>query len=179
MMNQEQRAACRDRILAMLDAAGIATTAEEREQVEMAEFGLDEYEVTGLGIITYVNNDRYCAKELVMFPNQTCPEHRHPDVNGNRGKTETFRCRAGEVMLYVEGPETQPRRCAQPPAPDGAYTVFYEIVLKPGEQYTIDADTLHWFQAGPAGAVVSEFSSTSRDEADVFTDARIQRVPAG
>ena len=57
------------------------------------------------------------------------------------------------------------------------YTVFHELVLSPGEQHTIPPSTLHWFQAGPEGAVVSEFSSTSRDELDVFTDPRIVRVP--
>ena len=46
---------------------------------------------------------------------------------------------------------------------------------RPGEQHTIPPDTLHWFQAGPDGAVVSEFSSTSRDELDVFTDADVRR----
>lgn len=35
---------------------------------------------------------------------------------------------------------------------------------------------LHWFQAGDEGAVVSEFSSTSRDEFDIFTDPRIKRM---
>jgi D-lyxose ketol-isomerase len=34
-----------------------------------------------------------------------------------------------------------------------------------------------WFQADDGGAVVSEFSSTSRDETDVWTDPRIRRVP--
>ena len=56
--------------------------------------------------------------------------------------------------------------------------MFHELELRPGEQYTIPPDTLHWFQAGPDGAVVSEFSSTSRDELDVFTDPRIVRVPS-
>ena len=50
-----------------------------------------------------------------------------------------------------------------------------EIVLRPGEQWTILPDTLHWFEAGPEGAVVSEFSTRSRDETDVFTDPRIVR----
>jgi D-lyxose ketol-isomerase len=50
-------------------------------------------------------------------------------------------------------------------------------VLRPGEQYTIFPNTLHWFQGGDEGAVVSEFSTTSRDESDVFSDARIDRTP--
>ena len=54
---------------------------------------------------------------------------------------------------------------------------MHEIELNPGEQYTIYPNTLHWFQAGPDGAVVSEFSTKSRDESDVFTDVKIDRIP--
>ena len=56
-------------------------------------------------------------------------------------------------------------------------TVFHEIRLLPGEQYTIMPNTLHWFQAGKDGAVVSEFSTHSTDETDVFTDPAIVRLP--
>ena len=38
-------------------------------------------------------------------------------------------------------------------------------------------ETWHWFQAGKDGAVVSEFSTRSTDETDVFTDKRIVRAP--
>ena len=48
-------------------------------------------------------------------------------------------------------------------------------MLGPGEQFTIPPDTLHSFTAGPEGAVVSEFSSTSRDDLDVFTDPEVRR----
>jgi D-lyxose ketol-isomerase len=99
-------------------------------------------------------------------------------VGDEPGKMETFRCRWGRVYLYVEGPSS-PARTARPPAgSERYYTAFHEIELGPGEQYTIPPNTLHWFQAGSDGAVVSEFSSTSRDELDVFTDPRIVRVPS-
>jgi D-lyxose ketol-isomerase len=55
-------------------------------------------------------------------------------------------------------------------------TAWHEIVLRPGDQYTLPPNALHWFQAGDKGAIVSEFSSTSTDENDVFTDPRIRRV---
>lgn len=146
--------------------------------IEVADFGLGELERTGLQLVTYVNNDRYCAKELVLFPGQTCPEHRHPPVGNDPGKTETFRCRSGVVWLYVDGPAGEPLPGpGAPEAPPGSYTVFHEIELQPGDQYTIPPDTLHWFRAGAEGAVVSEFSSTSRDELDIFTDSRIVRLP--
>jgi D-lyxose ketol-isomerase len=54
--------------------------------------------------------------------------------------------------------------------------VWHEIVLRPGEQYTIPPDTWHWFQAGDAGAIVSEFSTRSTDEHDIFVDPDIRRV---
>jgi D-lyxose ketol-isomerase len=50
-------------------------------------------------------------------------------------------------------------------------------VLRPGEQFTVPPNTRHWFQAGPDGAVVSEFSTQSRDDLDVFTDPEISRAP--
>jgi D-lyxose ketol-isomerase len=54
--------------------------------------------------------------------------------------------------------------------------VWQEIALNPGDQFTISPNTLHWFQAGDEGAVVSEFSTRSTDEHDLFTDPDIQRI---
>lgn len=138
-----------------LAAAGIVLTAAERDRIEVADFGLSRLREEGLMLLVYVNTDRYCAKELVLYPGQTCPEHRHPPFDGTPGKEETFRCRRGLVTLWVAGEE---------------------IVLGPGGQHTIPPDTLHSFRAGPEGAAVTEFSSASRDELDVFTDPQVQRT---
>lgn len=124
----------------------------------------------------YVNTDRVCAKELIMTPNQTCPEHRHPPVGSEPGKEETFRCRYGKVYLYVEGESAANPGTTPPESPEGSYTAFNEIVLNPGEQFTIYPNTKHWFKSGADGAVVSEFSTKSRDGLDIFTDKRIIRV---
>lgn len=142
--------------LEYLAKAGIKITKEEESRIEVADFGLGDLENIGLEILTYVNTDRCCAKELVLFPNQICPEHRHPPVNQKQGKEETFRCRMGRVSLYINQSKTP-------------------IILQEGEQYTLPPDTLHWFQAGENGAVVSEFSTSSTDENDIFTDERIVR----
>ncbi|MFD1677350.1 D-lyxose/D-mannose family sugar isomerase [Alicyclobacillus fodiniaquatilis] len=161
----------------MLAQAQIVLSLEEQAQIEIADFGLGELELTGLELVTYINTDRYCAKELVLFPHQTCPEHKHPPVGEDVGKMETFRCRWGKVWLYVEGDAQKQLGARIPAGSEAYYTVFHEIELHPGEQYTIPPNTLHWFQAGDTGAVVSEFSSTSRDEFDIFTDPRIERIP--
>lgn len=157
----------------MLRAASIPVTRTELDQIELAEMGLGHFEKEGLALIVYENNDRYCAKELIVLPGQTCPEHRHPPVGDDPGKRETFRVKHGLIYLHVEGERTPWQ--ATPPKPD-VYTAEREIVLGPGDQYTIEPNTLHWFQAGPDGAVVSEFSSTSRDEHDEFTDPRVKRM---
>jgi D-lyxose ketol-isomerase len=147
-------ASARARAAAMLAEAGIVLTPAEQKAIEVADFGLGDLERYGLEIVVYVNTERVCAKELVLFPGPTCPEHRHPPVEGEPGKEETFRVRRGLVHLRL-GDE--------------------EIVLGPGDQHTIPPDTLHWFRAGEDGAIVSEFSTRSRDETDVFTDPRVVR----
>jgi D-lyxose ketol-isomerase len=149
------KAEARERAAAMLVEAGIVLTPQEREKIEVADFGLDRLDDIGLQIVVYVNTDRVCAKELVLFPHQRCPEHRHPPVEDQPGKEETFRVRRGAVHLHVEG--------------------VGDMVLGPGEQYTIPPNTLHSFEAGDEGAIVSEFSTTSRDALDVFTDPGIVR----
>ncbi|MCX6991632.1 MAG: D-lyxose/D-mannose family sugar isomerase [Kiritimatiellaeota bacterium] len=161
---------------ALFNKAHIVITRKEAGSIEVADFGLGAYKQTGLALLVYVNTDRCCAKELALLPRQTCPEHRHPrlDLN-NPGKEETFRCRWGTIYLYVPGPKTGRIQARPPKGREASYTVWHEIVLKPGAQYTLAPNTLHWFQAGPQGAVVSEFSTQSLDAKDVFTDREIQR----
>ena len=33
-------------------------------------------------LCVYVNTERVCAKEMVLFPYQTCPEHMHVETEG-------------------------------------------------------------------------------------------------
>jgi D-lyxose ketol-isomerase len=176
-MTIEDLESARARAREYLERAGIVLMPEESASIEVADMGLGELETTGLELVVYVNTERVCAKELVLFPRQTCPEHRHPPINGEPGKEETFRCRWGTVYLYVEGDALENPSVKPPAGREAYYTVGHEIVLHPGEQYTIPPDTLHWFQAGDEGAIVSEFSTRSRDEYDIFTDPQIRRLP--
>lgn len=185
MTTEAERERARERAADLLESAGVVLTDDEREEMEVVDYGLGDLESVGTEIVVYVNDERYCAKELVLFPGQTCPEHRHPPIDGFRGvedypgKQETFRCRWGEVYLYVEGDGegADPEEWSvEPPMREEHYTAGEEVHLEPGEQYTIPPDTRHWFKAGEEGAVVSEFSSMSVDEKDVFTDPEIDRM---
>ena len=176
MLTKEQYDSYRQKSLEYYAKAHIALTKAEQSQIEIADFGLGQFEQTGLAVLIYLNTERCCAKELAMLPRQTCPEHRHPPVGNSLGKEETFRVRWGKMYLYVPGPVSNPRHATPPAGREKTYTIWHEIELNPGEQYTLYPNTLHWFQAGPDGAVVSEFSTSSTDEHDVFTDDEIARI---
>ena len=165
------------RTLELLRKARVWLTPLEKDNIEVSDLGLGDLRHVGLQVVVYENNDRYCAKELVLLPRQICPEHKHPPIDQrNIGKQETFRCRWGEVYLYVAG-DRAPKPKARVPAKHREHLkVWHEIIMRPGDQYTIPPNGLHWFQAGDNGAVISEFSSTSTDERDVFTDPRVRRV---
>lgn len=163
--------------LAYFQKANITLTDKEKEKIEVADFGLNRIREFGLQLIEYVNTERCCAKDLVLLPRQTCPEHLHPPVGESPGKEETFRCRFGTVYLYVPGPPTVHPKATIPEDKQDTFTVWNEIILKEGEQYTLHPNTLHWFQAGQEGAIVSEFSTKSTDENDIFTDESIERIP--
>ncbi|RPI02035.1 MAG: D-lyxose/D-mannose family sugar isomerase [Calditrichaeota bacterium] len=175
-MKQETIETARLKVLHYLDRAGIKLTPQETTEIEITDLGLNRLDEIGLGLLVYVNTSRVCAKELVLFPHQICPEHKHPAVEGEPGKEETFRCRWGQVYLYVPGPTTPHPKGRVPDDKKEYFTVWHQIILNPGEQYTLAPQTLHWFQGGAEGAVVSEFSTTSRDPFDIFTDPEIRRV---
>lgn len=165
-----------NKALEYFEKANIVLTEAEKQSVEVADFGKGRVNDLGLQLVVYINTDRVCAKEMVLLPGQTCPEHKHVPTNGMSGKEETFRCRYGEVYLYVAGEKNTDAIKAK--ITDASeFSVFHEIILKPGEQYTIMPETWHWFQAGPDGAVISEFSTRSTDETDVFTDKTLIRAP--
>jgi len=175
MITRREQKEFLDEAVEYLKKAGIVVTQKEIDSIEIADYGLSDLKNSGLAILVYVNTDRVCAKELIMLPNQTCPQHRHPPIYDEHGKEETFRCRWGKVYLYEEGKKTENPKCSPPQGSEEHYTVWNEIELNPGEQYTLLPNRWHWFQSGPEGAVVSEFSTKSRDELDEFTDPNTKR----
>ena len=176
MLTKEQYENYRRGALGQFQKAHIVLTNAEKEQIEIADFGLGQFEQIGLAVVVYVNTERCCAKELAMWPRQTCPEHWHPSVGSAPGKEETFRCRWGKMYLYIPGDKAVSPKAVPPAGREKTYTVWHEIELNPGDQVTLPPNTLHWFQAGPEGAVVSEFSTRSTDENDLFTDDEIARI---
>lgn len=162
----------------LMDKAKIVLKNEEIGDIEVITYGMTDNKHIGFQLFTYINEKRYCAKELILFPHQTCLQHKHPPFPGSIGKQETFRVRYGTLYLYVPGVPTENINAI---VPDGHAEYMKEaqkeITLKAGDMYTVMPDTWHWFQSGDEGCIVSEFSSFSTDENDIISDPRVVRFP--
>ena len=155
----------------------IIITPKEIELMEATDFGLNDFENIGISVVIYVNTKKVCTKELYLLPYQICPQHVHPNKGDVDGKEETFRCRSGMVYIYVEGEKAENIAAKIPDKYKDKFTVFKEIILEAGQQYTLQPNTIHWFQGGPEGAILSEFSTHSDDKSDIFYDKNINRIP--
>jgi N-acetylneuraminate synthase len=147
-MKRSEVAAAQREVRTLLEDAGIAVTVPT-EQIEIADFGLERFREVGLGIIVRVNEPEYCSKWLTLYPGQACPWHYH------KLKKETFFVYKGEVELAC-GDE--------------------EIVLKPGESYTIPIGAEHAFRS-KTGAVIEEVSTHDENSDSYFRNPDIIRDP--
>jgi hypothetical protein len=93
-MTAEQIAFARMRTREMLATAGIVLTVEESNRIEIADFGLGRLEEEGLEIITYVNNEPYCAKDLVISA---------ADLSGASASAGGFRSRKDRDVSRAQG----------------------------------------------------------------------------
>ena len=170
----------KDNVRKLFEKSVIAFTKEEIEGVDYAGYGLDNIAEEGLNLIVYCNNEKYCAKEMALLPGQACPQHTHPDLaDGREGKQETLRCRWGKVYIYYEDGtplEEDKIQTTVPSKNKQYYTAGHEVVLNPGEQFTMLPRVAHWFKAGEEGAIVSEFSTPSFDEFDTYENPNIKRI---
>lgn len=185
-MTQQQYLEARQQALAYFEKAGIVLTEEEVEHFEVADFGLGDWRNVGLNLVTYVNTQRCCAKEMVLLPGQTCPQHTHVPFGDYPGKEETFRCRWGQVYLYVAGEPASPIRAQVPETGKDSYTVFHEIVLKPGQQYTLTPNTptgsraarrVRWSPSSAPPAMTNTMCSTTRPSAGFRKSDNVRKQP--
>ncbi|MBE0584421.1 MAG: D-lyxose/D-mannose family sugar isomerase [Desulfofustis sp.] len=177
MITKKQKADAQQRAAQMMRRAGIQIADGEIENIEVVDFGLSQLDAEGVQVFTMVNTDRLAAKVLVLFPSQTEPEHWHPRIGSDPGKQETIRHIGGDLRFYVAGPDTM-KQGFLVPGKEQVYRLRHELVLQPGDQLTFEPYEKHWFQAGPAGAVLYSFSTTVRDGLDGFTDPAIERITA-
>ena len=175
MLAKKQYREAQKRALEYMLKAGVVLSEKERENISVADFGLGDLEHQGGQILTFFNTSRLSAKIIVLFPWQILPEHWHPAIGEDIGKEEAMRVRWGEAHLYVPGEPTPQAKGKIPAGEEKNFTVWHEVILRPGDQYIIPPQTVHWFQAGSEGAVIDDYSSTARDLQDGFTNPRVVR----
>jgi len=163
--------------LEYFDKSHLVIREDEKEKVEVADFGLSDLENFCIMTLTFFNTERISAKVIVVPPRRICPEHWHPPVGNDPGKEEIMRLRWGTLYLYVEGEPTLYPKAILPEYRRKYFTVWHEIVMRPGDQYYFKPGIKHWFQAGDEGAVIDDYSTCSRDALDQFTDPDIVRIP--
>jgi D-lyxose ketol-isomerase len=174
MITRSELKDAQKRTAEMLKKAGIVITDEEVQRIAAADFGLSRLEKEGAQILTFLETDRVAFKAIVLFPNQTMPEHWHPPVGDDPGKEETIRVISGPLFFYIPGDENI-REGFIPEGKEAYYTVRHEIAMNPGDQITVEPGKVHWFQSGIEGSVMYSISSTARDILDRFTDPEIVR----
>ena len=175
MITTTQHRDAQTRAAEMIRAAGIQITDEEAESIEVVDFGLSNLECEGVQVLTLVQTERISIKVLVLFPNQTEPEHWHPPVEDDPGKEETIRVISGTVYFYVSGADTFKAGFIIDGKKD-CYTMRKEIVMRPCDQVILAPGEKHWFQARDEGAVMYSFSTIARDALDQFSDPNIERI---
>jgi len=175
MITKEQQKTAQKRAAEMIRQAGIKITEKEANSVGIVDFGLSNLEKEGVQVLTLIQTERISVKVLVLFPNQTEPEHWHPPVGDDPGKEETVRVISGIVYFYIPGENTL-KEGFIPEGKEDYYTMRKEIVMKPSDQITLAPGEKHWFQARDKGAVMYSFSTIARDALDQFTDPDIVRI---
>jgi D-lyxose ketol-isomerase len=148
---------------------------EEFANMSVADFGLGDLHTFGAQILTLINTNKVAVKLIAMHPYQILPEHWHPKIDRYEGKEETLRIEWGILYLYLPGEAAKHLTAKIPKIMGDFLKSRHELVMYPGDSFTIPPNTPHWFQAGQRGVVTWSISSQVFDLQDKFTDPRIKR----
>jgi D-lyxose ketol-isomerase len=144
-MKQSDVEDAKQNTLTMLHEAGISLCHDE--EIEITDFGKNNFEKIGLGLIIRLNEPEYASKWLTVLPGQMCPNHYHKIIK------ETFFIIKGDVTMNLDGEE---------------------ILMKPGDKVTLAAGTWHTFSS-TNGAVIEEITTHQEPDDSYFEDTGIQR----
>jgi len=175
MLTRKEYSIAQKRAAKMIAKSGIKITEEEKNRINVSDFGLSALDLEGGQILTFFNTERISTKIIALFPRQTLPEHWHPSIGDNPGKEEVIRVIEGTLYFYCPG-EASMRFGKLPVNREMFYTARHEIVMLPGDQIMIKPGIVHWFQAGEGGAVIFSFSTCAKDLNDCFTNPNIVRT---
>jgi D-lyxose ketol-isomerase len=135
----------RQAALSQLQEAGIALAKDE--EIEVTDFGRNDYRRLGLALVVRVQEPEYASKWLTVLPGQVCPNHRHEQIK------ETFIIIRGDVELRM-----------------GADTVS----MRAGDKVPMAPGPWHEFTSG-GGAVIEEITTRQVRDDSWFEDPLVRR----
>jgi len=147
------------------------------QKLFVTDFGLGRFTDTGMGVIVWHSDEKYnyAGLDAYLLPGQIIPEHWHVKVRDIPEKMEVWLVRSGEIYTYAEGALTPNMREKIKDADAANITAKSERILRVGEIAGISRPLeKHWMQAGPLGAIFTEFSTFHTGEAVRFTDANVK-----
>jgi len=135
------------RVKSLLKEGNIVVPGQTELEISH-HYGLENFDKTGMAMITVVNRD-YCKKLIVVLPGQSHPEQFHEK------KEETFHILHGALTMRLNGTEREYRA---------------------GDVVTVERGVKHEFSS-KTGAVFEEISSTHFKDDSFYTDSRITQNP--
>lgn len=144
---------------------------------DISDFGLGEFEKTGLVLINLAEEAEYCEKLMYCRKHQVTPMHAHAK------KKEDIICRQGRLAIelwegHPEKTETgKPFRMKR----NGREVVVHSgdvVMLEAGERVTLTPGLYHAFWGASEECVIGEVSTANDDLHDnFFVDSGIGRYP--
>ncbi len=160
-----------------LRSAGYPVNDAIAGKLFVSDFGLGRFTEAGLGVIVWWGDEKhnFSGLDAFLLPGQIIPEHWHVKVGEVPEKMEAWLVRHGEIYANAEGEPTADPKAKLAAADAANVTVKHERILRPGEIAGISRPLeKHWMQAGPGGAIFTEFSTFHTGEAVKFTDGKIK-----
>jgi D-lyxose ketol-isomerase len=140
----------------------------------VTDFGLGDFENTGMGGIFWVNDAEhgYFAHEIYLLPSQMIPEHAHVKTK-YPAKFESWMVQKGMCYNFSAVGEETPNCPKLPESQKGFITSKNFVKQEVGQVVHLkEIETFHFLLAGPQGAVVSEWASFHDDAGLRFTNTK-------
>lgn len=126
------------------------------------DFGLGKFTEIGMAGILWVNNKEhnYFGHEIYLLPGQNIPEHKHVETADAAYKLEGWHVRHGYITIFGEGDPMPGVEDRLPPShKECAKSRTFKKVM-PGEVGMLGGPgQWHFMQAGPEGAIVTEYAT--------------------
>ena len=158
----------------MFEFYGIPFTPLMEKDMWVTDFGLGDFENTGMGGIFWVNDVEhgYFAHEIYLLPSQMIPEHAHVKTK-YPAKFESWMVQKGMCYNFSAVGEETPNAPKLPDSQKGFITSKNFVEQHVGELVNLKKiETFHFLIAGPQGAVVSEWASYHDNAGLRFTNPK-------